>query len=425
MQRKAFHDLVRSGRIFLDGGSGTWLQSHGMPSGVCPEAWALDHPDLPAAMCREYFTHGANIVVTFTFGANEIKLAHYGFSVSAVESLNARLSRIAVDVRDTVAGSTGNPLFVSGDIGPTGRFLTPAGDLEMSSLVEIYRRQVRGLLAGGVDLFSIETMLDLGQTLAALRAVRLECDLPVIATLTFDASGRTLSGNRPLECAVALEAAGADAIGANCSSGPEAMGTLLKDLAGRTLLPIVIKPNAGMPRMEDGKTVFDMTPATFADAMLPLVRQGVGQMVGGCCGTTPEHISALCAAVGDARPGPVVPSGPPVAVMICSARRSAVAPAADAITYLPADDPEILQDTVMDAMADDPEVIGLCFRDSAPKDTAALVEAVGWVQAVCPVPLVFRSEDAVLLEALTAAYPGRAGIVTQSSGDFHWALKLV
>src|SRR5450756_1518575 len=117
MQRKAFRDLVRSGRIFLDGGSGTWLQSHGMPSGVCPEIWALDHPDLPAAMCREYFTHGANIVVTFTFGANEIKLSHYGLAVSAVESLNTRLVRIAVGVRDAVAGSTGNPLFVSGDIG--------------------------------------------------------------------------------------------------------------------------------------------------------------------------------------------------------------------------------------------------------------------------------------------------------------------
>lgn len=430
MDRSAFSDWVRRGRVYLDGATGTWLQSHGMPRGACPERWALDHGELVERMHREYYLAGSDIVISFTFGGTSAKMVHYGIGPDQVEAINRDLARITVRARDVVREEIrtrmpGRPEpVVSGDIGPTGRFLEPAGDLSIRALVSIYRSQVRGLLAGGVEMFSIETMMDLGQTLAALRAVREECDLPVVATLTFDASGRTLSGNSPLECAVALEAAGADAFGANCSTGPEAMGALLEGLAGRTRIPLAIKPNAGMPRLVDGNTVFDMGPDAFADAMLPFVRSGAGTLFGGCCGTTPEHIAALVrAAEGIA---PAVPDRlmDPVSRMICSPRRSVPAPGIERISFIPAGDPDDLQDAVTDAMEEGPEVLGIDFTGIPDPDADAFSEALGWVQTVCSAPLVFRSDDAALLEALTAVYAGRAGIVTRTAGHFGGALRL-
>ena len=431
MDRKSFRELSRQPPVFLDGAAGTWMQAHGLPAGVCPEVWALEHPELLVQMHTDYFMAGTTIVVTFSFGGNGPKLSHYGIGQERVEELNRELARIAATARNEASirirkSAPGRPgLLVSGDIGPTGRFLAPAGDLGMGELVEIYRSQVRGLLAGGVDLFSLETMMDLGQTRAAVRAVRMECDLPVIATLTFDASGRTLAGNSPSECAIALEAAGVDAIGANCSTGPEDMGRLLEGLAGQTSLPVVIKPNAGMPRLVDGKTVFDMGPGAFVAALLPFVQAGVGQFVGGCCGTTPEHIADLVQAVGDTRPAMKEHAGSlQRSSMICSSRHSVPAPSAAVIPFVTASSPEDLQDDVMEAAEDEPAVLGICFRTLTDPDIDAFVEAMGWVQTVCPIPLVFRSEDAALLEALTAVYPGRAGIVTSLAGDFNGALRL-
>ncbi len=430
MDRLTFKALSRRSPVFLDGATGTWLHARGLSKGACPEVWALGHKDLLMQMHREYYRSGTTIAVAFTFGATAPKLAHYGVGPGEVEALNRSLAEVACKARDDVREeirrtSPERPdILVSGDIGPTGRFLAPAGDLSLDALVEIYRSQVRGLLAGGVDLFSLETMMDLGQTLAALRAVRLECDLPVLATLTFDISGKTLSGNTPLECAIALEAAGADVIGANCSTGPEAMGLLLQGLAGRTGIPVAIKPNAGMPRLVDGHTVFDMGPEAFVDAMLPFIRSGAGSFFGGCCGTTPEHIALLAGSAEGVTPAIPASVAPGTMEMICSSRVSIAAPAAGSVTFFAAADPDDLQDAVMDAMEDGPEAIGIDFSGIGSPDIAAFTEAMGWVQTVCPVPLVFRSDNAALLEALTTAYPGRAGIVTSLPGVFNGAMRL-
>jgi hypothetical protein len=200
MLRKDFQAILSRAPVLLDGATGTYLQSHGMPKGVCPERWALEHRDILFEMHRSYYLAGTDIAVTCTFGANAPKFSHFGMDEDQVGIINRELARIAVEARNSVLSSIAPerpaPL-VSGDIGPTGRFLVPAGDLEMAELVLLYRSQVRGLLDGGVDLFSIETMMDLGQTRAALRAIRMECDLPVIATLTFDASGKNAFGQRP------------------------------------------------------------------------------------------------------------------------------------------------------------------------------------------------------------------------------------
>ncbi len=428
MLRKDFQAILSRAPVLLDGATGTYLQSHGMPKGVCPERWALDHRDILFEMHRSYYLAGADIAVTCTFGSNAVKFGHFGMDADQVESINRDLARVAVEARDSALSSiaTGRtaPL-VSGDIGPTGRFLVPAGDLKSEELVDLYRGQVRGLLDGGVDLFSIETMMDLGQIRAALRAVRMECDLPVIATLTFDASGKTLSGNGPLESVVSLEAAGADAVGANCSTGPADLGRVLSVLAGKTTLPIVCKPNAGIPRIESGRTVFDMDPDTFARDLLPFVQSGLCRLVGGCCGTTPAHISTLSRAMRSVTQSVPTSNRSATHSMICSARRAVEAPSAAAVRFIPAADPASLQDDVMDAMDEGNDVIGLDFLPSGDHpDIPAFAEALGWVQTVCNTPLIFRSNHADLLQALVEVYPGRAGIVTETDGWYEGACRL-
>ncbi len=428
MQRKDFAKHIQAGPMLLDGATGTWLQAHGMPTGVCPETWALAHHALLYDLHHAYFRAGAHIAVTCTFGANETKLAHYGIGPERVEALNRDLARLAVAARDAAQSApeaTTGPLLVSGNIGPTGRFLQPAGDLAADDLVAIYRRQVRGLLAGGVDLFSIETMMDLGQMRAALRAVRAECALPVVATLTFDATGKTLSGDDPAAAAIALAAAGADAFGANCSTGPTDMGRLLATIPDPAPLPLVCKPNAGMPRVEDGQTFFDMDPQTFSAQLLPFVRTGTCRLVGGCCGTTPEHIAVLARAIRALPALPVPTQDSRQVAYIASARRVAAAPPAATLALLPVGDATQLQDLVMDAMEDAPDVIGLDFAAwDRQADLPALAEAMGWVQLACDTPLVFRSDDAHVLRTLVTSYAGRAGIITNLTTDFEGALRL-
>lgn len=430
MKREDFRKLVYEVPILLDGASGTWLQSRGLPVGACPETWGEAHPELLKELHRDYFLAGAGIVVTFTLGGTAPKLAHYHIPEDQVAGINESLARIAVEARDeALVKLKGTPdenrkLLVSGNIGPTGQFLAPAGDQTTRQLIDTFRQQVRGLLAGGVDLFSIETMMDLGQILAAIRAVRQECDLPVIATLTFDENGRTLSGNPPSAGAVAMEAAGADAIGANCSTGPVRMGAVLDGLAQMTGLPVVIKPNAGMPHVENGQTVFDMSAEAFVDAMVPLLSKGIGRIIGGCCGTSHGYIAALDLAMKSIdvpRPNPIDPT---VATLIASARQIAQAPDADSIPYVKVSDADALQDDVMDAMEDEPVILGLDFTNVQETDIAALCEELTWVQSMCTVPLVFRCDDPVLLAALTEVYIGRAGVVTQAEGAFHGAFRI-
>ena len=312
---------------------------------ACSEAWGAENPDPVRAMHAAYYEAGAQVVVTFTLGGTAPQLGHYGIPADQVESLNERLAALTVQARDSVQGSdNGHPLLVSGDIGTTGLFLEPAGDSSMEQIIGIFRQQVRGLLAGGVDLFSIETMMDLGETIAAIRAIRAECDLPVIATMTFDKNGRTLSGNTPLTAGIALAAAGADAVGANCSSGPDTMGELLDGLAEQIPLPIVIKPNAGLPHVEDGNTVFDMDSDTFVSIMTDLATAGTGRILGGCCGTTPAFISALKQSL-DALPAPA-PLADDAPEWLASPRTACPVPSADALSFTKIESIDTLQDDI-------------------------------------------------------------------------------
>jgi len=292
-----------SGRVvILDGAMGTELQARGMPPGVSPEVHALESPDVVRDIHARYVLSGADVVYTCTFGANRYKLAQYGtFDIALVNRTLAGLARQA----------SGGKSLVAGDIGPTGRFVEPFGDLGFEDAVSCFKEQVQGLLEGGVDLFVIETMMDIQEARAALVAIREITDAFCMVSLTYDEAGRTLTGTDPATAVVTLQALGADAVGCNCSAGPAEMVRLVEAMRPYARVPILAKPNAGLPRLKDTKTAFDMGPVEFARHARELVRAGAS-MVGGCCGTTPGHIARLRDEVRVLEPPKSVPRGRPV-----------------------------------------------------------------------------------------------------------------
>ena len=283
MQRKEFQALCARKIVILDGATGTELIKRGMPGGVCPEAWILDHPEAILAVQKAYFAAGSDIVYVPSFGANRVKLAEFGLEQRTAE-INTELARLS-------RRAAGAGKLVFGDLAPTGKFVAPSGDWPFDEAVAVYAEQVRSLLAGGVDGFVIETMMDLQEARAALLAVRENGgeDLPVMVTMTFEEGGRTLTGCLPEACLVTLQALGADAFGCNCSTGPADMAKIVKRLKPYADIPLIAKPNAGLPKLIDGKTFFTMDAPHFADHVAELHAAGVN-LLGGCCGTTPEHI---------------------------------------------------------------------------------------------------------------------------------------
>lgn len=281
--------MIEKRVIVLDGATGTNLQKAGMPSGVCPEQWILEHPQALIDLQRAYVEAGADIVYAPTFTASRIKLEEYGLAerLGEMNRALAALSKEAVAGRDTL---------VAGDLTMTGKQLEPIGDLPFETLIEVYREQARLLADAGVDLFVVETMMSLQETRAALIAIREVCDLPVMASLTYESDGRTLYGTDARTAMTVLQSLGADVVGLNCSTGPMEMVSAVKEMREVANIPILAKPNAGLPQLEDGVTVYRMTPEEFAAAGAALVEAGA-QVVGGCCGTTPAHIRALADAV--------------------------------------------------------------------------------------------------------------------------------
>ncbi len=290
MTKQEFRNLINHGAVILDGATGTNLQKAGMPGNVCPEQWILDHPDVMRDLSRSYVQAGARIIYAPTFTANRIKLAEYGLQ-DQLEQMNTRLVRLAKEAADGAA-------YVAGDLTMTGQQLYPQGDLQFEQLVQIYKEQAGVLYEAGVDLFVIETMMSLQETRAAVFAIQEVCPLPIMASLTFEADGRTLFGTNPQTAVIVLQGIGVDAVGLNCSTGPLEMVEIVEEMYAYANVPILAKPNAGLPQLEDGKTVYKTSPQEFAEAGRKLVEAGAA-IVGGCCGTTPAHIQALAEAVKD------------------------------------------------------------------------------------------------------------------------------
>lgn len=284
MTKEAFRQLMENGPVILDGATGTNLQQAGMPAGVCPELWIMEHQQVMIDLQRAYVEAGTQILLAPTFTANRIKLEEYG-----LQDRLAELNRSLVAVTKEAAG---RKALVAGDITMTGQQLYPMGELYFEELVEVYKEQVRILCDAGVDLFIIETMMSLQEMRAAVLAVKETCDLPIVASMTYNEDGRTLYGTDPVTAVVTLQSLGADVVGMNCSTGPAEMLEPVRKTISYAEVPVLAKPNAGLPELENGVTVYKTTPEEFAEVGAKLVEEGVA-LIGGCCGTTPAYIKAL------------------------------------------------------------------------------------------------------------------------------------
>ena len=273
--------------LFMDGGTGTLLQAAGMPAGVSSEQFGLDRPDVVTAIHKRYYDAGCNVVSTNTFGVNGLKYAD-----EDIEKMTKNALACVAAARDQSDGT--QKKFIALDIGPLGKLLKPYGELDFEEAVAAFAKTVN---AGkdGADLVFIETMNDAYETKAALLAAKENCDLPVFVSNAYSEDGRLMSGADPAVMVAMLEGLGADAIGVNCSFGPKALAPIVEQYLARASIPVLLKPNAGLPRVENGKTVFDVTPDEFASDVAALIQKGV-RVAGGCCGTTPEHLAALIAA---------------------------------------------------------------------------------------------------------------------------------
>lgn len=405
-------------KIF-DGAMGTMLQELGLEPGICPEIWNLKHPDKITAIHQRYLQAGANIIETNTFGANRIKLKHYGLENQVEKIVEAAVKAARAAGKAEVAGS----------VGPTGKFIAPLGDLEFEEAVEVFYEQIKALDRAGADLILIETIIDIQEMRAALIAAKSATAKPVICQLSFNADGRTVTGTDAETAAITLTALGANVIGANCSVGPAQLLSIVQSLAKSTHLPISIQPNAGMPQLINGQTVFPMNAAEFAEWAPKLAAAGASY-IGGCCGTTPEHIRAAAKAVKHVT-APARPYNPETHVALTSRSRT---------IYIGSNLPTVLIGERINPSGR--KAMGESIRqgDFTPIKKEALLQveagahildvnmgvpgidqavsmrkAVADLSVLVNVPLSIDTTDPVALEAALRIYPGRALINSVSA----------
>lgn len=284
MKKQEFQKLTEN-ILFLDGATGSNLMAQGMPRGICTELWVIQHKDVIQKLQKAYIQAGSQIIYAPTFGGNRLNLRQHTLEDRIME-INRTLVSYSREIAEGKA-------FVAGDITTSGQFITADGDYTYEDAFEMYKEQILILKDAGVDLIAAETMINIEETLAAVDAANSVCDLPIMCTMTVEADGSIFSGGNAVEAAAALESAGADAVGINCSVGPDQLVSVVRNIREAVSIPVIAKPNAGMPVIDDsGNAVYSMAPKDFAKYIKILVENGAG-IVGGCCGTTPEFIHEI------------------------------------------------------------------------------------------------------------------------------------
>jgi len=436
MNKEEFQNLTKQ-YIYLDGATGSNLVKAGMPSGVCPEKWILEHQDIMLELQKAYVEAGSNILYAPTFTANRIKLAEYGLA----DNMSSMI-RDLVAISKEAAKSVAYPVYVAGDITMTGQQLAPMGTMQLEELINVYKEQILELQSAGVDLLVVETMMSLAETRAALIAAKEVCDLPVMVTMTFEPDGRTLFGTDAKTAAIVLESLGAAAIGVNCSTGPAKMKQIVEDMAVYTKLPIIAKPNAGLPSLdENGKTCYSMTLEEFAEEMTVLVEAGAS-VLGGCCGTDPEYIRAIRERFGTGKVSEIVnrKSG----LRFLTSERQTVEFGLDGNFIIVGErinptGKKLLQAQLREGslekvlqFAEEQEVCGAQILDvnmgmSGIDEKAMMLKALEEISSVTNLPLSLDSSSVEVLEAALRHYPGRALInsVSLETEKFEKLLPIV
>jgi 5-methyltetrahydrofolate--homocysteine methyltransferase len=438
MTVEQFREYVKDRFVFLDGATGTNLAKAGMPGGVCPEAWILEHPDAMEDLQVAFLNAGTDILYAPTFTANSIQLAEYGLADRQKEMIDG-LVRIS---KNAIAKSGRKDCLVAGDLTMTGQQLRPMGPMEPEALIDVYKEQILALEEAGVDLLVVETMMSLAEVRCALIAAKEVTSLPVMVTFTFEPNGRTLFGTDAATAAIVCESMGAAAIGVNCSTGPAAMKGIVEAMASVSELPLIAKPNAGLPKLDaEGKTVYDMDVNEFASEMQELIAAGAS-ILGGCCGTTPEFIQALTGSCKGRTP--VTVSRRPAGMRYLTSERQTLA-------FAPGDQFIIIGERInptgkkalqaelregkMDlvrSFAQEQEACGAKVLDinvgmGGIDEKAAMLTAIEEVTQVTNLPLSLDSSFIDVLEAALRYYPGRALVnsVSLETEKFEKLLPLV
>lgn len=406
-------EYIKNNTVILDGGMGTLLQASGLKAGELPEEWNITHPEVVRGIHRSYLDAGSNVISTNTFGANSLKFS--------LDQLDLIISAAVDNARRAIDESKGDqPKWVALDVGPTGRMLKPIGDLDFDDAVEIFAETVRLGVKHGVDLIFIETMADSYETKAALLAAKENSDLPVFVSNAYGEDGKLMTGADPRAMIALLEGMGADAIGVNCSLGPRALYPIVEEYLKYSSLPVILKPNAGLPRSEKGKTVYDLSPSDFASQVARLVNRGV-RAVGGCCGTTPEYICALCDLVKDTTPLPLEKKNITLVSSYTHAHEIGECPTLIGERINPTGKPKF-REAVKSGNIDYilREAIGQQDRGAHILDVnlgipgideaAVLTDALCRVQEICDLPLQIDTADPVAMERALRRYNGKAMI---------------
>lgn len=285
MTRQAFAALAAGGPVLLDGATGSNLRAAGMPVGVPPERWALDHPAALLELQRAYVDAGSRILMAPTFSANRLALDRFGLA-GELGPLNAALVRLTRE-------AAGGRALVAGDLSTLGQPMEPLGPISYGEAYDVYREQMEALAEAGADLLAVETLMGIDEAAAALDAAGAAGGLPVLCTFSVEADGTIPFGGTALEALLTAQELGAAAVGVNCSVGPDQLEAVIRTLAEAASVPVVAKPNAGLPVMDaQGQAIYSMGPREFARHMAVLARAGAS-LLGGCCGSTPEYIRAL------------------------------------------------------------------------------------------------------------------------------------
>lgn len=404
----------------FDGAMGTMLQNSNLRPGDCPELLNVTQPEIIQSIHEEYIRHGATIIETNTFGANRMKLSHYGLSTRVSE-----LNKAAVAI---AKAASKNLVRIAGSIGSTGKFIEPLGELSFDDAYEIFYEQILALDQGGVDYILIETIIDIQEMRAALLAAKAATRKPIICQLSFSEDGRTVTGTDPQTAAITLDAMGADIIGVNCSLGPAQLLPIVEILAQNTNRPISVQPNAGMPHLIEGKTIFQMTPEELGQWVPKLINAGASY-IGGCCGTTPTHIAAIRDAIKTITP-PIRKKNTPILALTSCSKTVLIDQTLPTVLLgerinptgrkkLAADIKEgnflSVKKEALEQVQAGAHLLDINMGVAGIDQSAAMQKAIREISQLVDVPLVIDTSDALALEAGLKVYPGRALINSVSA----------
>ena len=409
--RNALNKLAQSRVVILDGATGTELRNAGMPADVCPEMWVLQNPDPLVRLQEAYRRAGSDIVYACTFGANRFRLRRFGITQD-VTRMNRDLARIS---RRAVGDG-----WVFGDIAPSGVFIEPLGDIRFDDAVAACKEQVRGLIDGGVDGFVVETMVDIQEARAAILAIKELSHLPIIASITLDKNGRCLTGTDLLTAVVTLQSLGADAVGCNCSTGPIDMISHIRNVKPHATVPLLAKPNAGMPKSTANGVEFDIGAEEFASFVKEFVRRGAN-LLGGCCGSNPEYIRRIKA---EAEQCPPVPPMTDAVGAVTSVSRTVLLDPKGPLKIVgerinPTGKPKLQRELregrlslvrhyAREQAERGAELLDVNVSAQDVNEVEMMQECIGTLTQLCRLPLCIDTTDPAVLERALQLYAGRA-----------------